>query len=43
MQACILSQPALADWKARSIYSSVSWSISRVKCVTGDYVLKQNL
>jgi hypothetical protein len=32
MQACMLSQPAIADWKRRSIF--------RIKCVPGDYVVK---
>ena len=37
MQVCMLSQPALADWKANSIYKSDSWRIERTKCVPGDY------
>jgi hypothetical protein len=40
MQACMLSQPALAEWKAASIYRADSWWISRIKCVPGDYVIK---
>ena len=40
MQACMLSQPALADWKAHSIYSGEQWAIGRIKCVPGDYVIK---
>ena len=36
MRVCILSQPALADWKARSIYRSDEWTISRIKCIPGD-------
>jgi hypothetical protein len=44
MQACILSQPALADWKARSIYRSDEWTIQRIKCVLGsDYVVKDRI
>jgi hypothetical protein len=31
MQACILSQAALADWKARSIYRGDQWKIGRIK------------
>jgi hypothetical protein len=33
MQACMLSQPALADWKERSIYRGEQWRVSRIKCV----------
>ena len=31
MQSCMISQPALADWKERSIYRGDQWWISRVK------------
>ena len=40
MQACFLSQPALAQWKASTIYRDDTWHIARIKCVPGDYVLK---
>lgn len=40
LQACIFSQAALADWKERTIYRGPQWSIQRIKCVPGDYVLK---
>jgi hypothetical protein len=43
MQACMLSQPALADWKERSIYRGEQWRVSRIKCVPGDYVPKQRI
>jgi hypothetical protein len=43
MQACMLSRPALADWKERSIYRGDQWRISRVKCVQGDYVAKEHI
>ena len=43
MQACMLSQPALADWKERSIYRSDQWLISRIKCVPGDYVAQERI
>jgi hypothetical protein len=43
MQACMLSQPALADWKERSIYRGEQWRVSRIKCVPGDYVPKQHI
>ena len=43
MQACMLSQPALAEWKDRSIYRGASWWISRIKCVPGDYVPKERI
>jgi hypothetical protein len=43
MQSCMLSQPALADWKERSIYRSDQWWISRIKCIPGDYVPKERV
>ena len=43
MQSCMLSQPALADWKERSIYRGEQWLISRVKCVPGDYAPKERI
>jgi hypothetical protein len=43
MQSCLLSQPALAEWKASSIYKSDSWRIERIKCVPGDYVPKERV
>jgi hypothetical protein len=33
-------QPALADWKAHSIYRGDQWKIGRIKCVPGDYAIK---
>jgi hypothetical protein len=44
MQMCMLSQPALAEWKEHSIYRSDSWHIARIKCVPGsDYVPKERV
>jgi hypothetical protein len=43
MQACMLSQLALAEWKANSIYKSDSSCIERIKCVPGDYVPKERV
>jgi hypothetical protein len=43
MQSCMPSQPALADWKERSIYRGDQWRISRIKCVPGDYVPKERV
>jgi len=43
MQACMLSQPALAEWKDRSMYRGDQWRISRIKCVHGDYVPKDRV
>lgn len=43
MQACMLSQPALADWKERSIYRGEQWRVSRIKCVPDDYVPKEHI
>jgi hypothetical protein len=43
MQSYISSQPALAEWKDRSIYRGGSWWISRIKCVPGEYVPKERV
>ena len=40
MQACFLSQPALAEWKEHSMFRSEQWTIGRIKCVSGDYAPK---
>ena len=43
MQACMLSQHALADWRKRSIYRGNQWLISRIKCVPGHYVPEERV
>ena len=44
MQACMLSQSALADWKANSIYKTDDWRVARIRCVPGgDYVPKERV
>lgn len=43
MQACMISQPALAEWKAKSIFAGDQWTIARVRCVPGDYVIKDRV
>lgn len=40
MQACEMSQAAVADWKEKSIYRGEQWSIGRIRCIPGDYVPK---
>jgi hypothetical protein len=40
MHACLFSQPAIADWKANSIFRSDAWVISRVRCVPDDYQVR---
>lgn len=40
LTACIMSQPALAEWKMKSKFADDHWWIKRVKCVPGNYVLK---
>jgi hypothetical protein len=35
MQACILSQAALADWKSHSIFSGEQWAIGRIYVIKG--------
>jgi hypothetical protein len=43
MQSCMISQPALAERKDRSIYRGDQWRISRIKCVPGEYVPKERV
>jgi hypothetical protein len=40
MQACVFSQPAIAEWKERTIFRGSNWTVQRIKCAPGDYVLK---
>lgn len=40
MQACLVSQAAIADWKAHSIFRGDQWTVARIKCVPGDYVIR---
>lgn len=40
IQACMIGQPAIADWKSHSIYSGPQWNIARIKCVLGSYELR---
>jgi hypothetical protein len=43
MQACLLSQAALAAWKEQSIFRGAQWTIAQIKCVPGDYVPKDRV
>jgi len=43
MQACMISQPALADWKEHSQFRGAQWTIARVKCIPGQYVIKDRI
>lgn len=40
LECQVLSQPKLADWKEKSIFSGDQWVISRYRCVIGDYILR---
>jgi uncharacterized protein len=35
MQACFISQAAVADWKEHSRFRSADWSVARIRCVPG--------
>lgn len=37
MQACMIAQAAIADWKAHSRFSGNQWTVSRIRCIPGDY------
>jgi hypothetical protein len=41
--ACTLSQPAIAEWKANSIFKSDQWTVNGFKCAPGDYVMKDSI
>lgn len=43
MAACLFLQPALAEWKARSIYANEAWTVARVKCMPGDYQVRERV
>jgi hypothetical protein len=44
MQACMLSQAALAEWKANSIYRRDDWRVARIKCIPGgNYLPKERV
>ncbi len=40
MQSCLIAQPAIADWKMKSKYQGDQWHIARIRCIPGDYVVK---
>ena len=40
MQACMMGQPEIADWKEKSIYRGDQWTISRIRCIPGEYQVK---
>lgn len=42
LTACI-NQPALADWKAKSLYAGEQWWIKKIRCVPGDYQPRNNI
>ena len=37
MQACMISQAAIADWKEKSKFRGDQWHIARIRCIPGDY------
>lgn len=40
MQACMIGQPAIADWKMHSRFAGDQWRVARVRCIPGDYLPK---
>lgn len=40
MQACLISQVAIADWKAKSLYRGDQWHVERIRCIPGNYLPK---
>ena len=43
MISCEMSQPALAAWKASSLYAGDEWRIARIECRSGDYHPKDSI
>ncbi len=43
MNACAISQAAIADWKSRSIFRNEEWTVQGYKCASPGYVLKDNV
>lgn len=43
IQACTISQPALADWKAHTRFAGPQWRVKRWRCVPGHYVVKDQI
>lgn len=37
MQACMISQAAIADWKEKSKFRGEQWHIARIRCIPGEY------
>lgn len=37
MQACMVSQAAIADWKASTIYRGDQWHVAVIRCIPGNY------
>lgn len=40
MQQCMMGQPELADWKEKSRFRGEQWHIARIRCIPGDYQVK---
>lgn len=40
MHACIFSQAAIAEWKELSQFRGPQWTVMRIRCAPGDYVMK---
>lgn len=43
MQACMLAQPAIADWKSKSIFAGDQWHIGKIRCIPGNYVPRNQI
>lgn len=45
LMSCIIgSQPAIAAWKENNrIYRGEHWTIARIKCVPGEYVIRDRI
>jgi hypothetical protein len=41
MQACLLAwPPAIADWKSKSKYAGDQWTVAKIRCIPGNYELR---
>lgn len=43
LQACIVSQAGVADWKMKSRFRDDEWTISRIRCIPGTYFKRDAL
>jgi hypothetical protein len=38
---CLVAEANLDAWKSRSIYAGDNWSVTRLRCAPGGYVIRE--